>query len=88
MHLVHTSLLVTFAAVGMILTAGADHIVPATMTSKEAARYLGVHVNTLYRLMADGSVRHIRIRGAVRFRKADLDEYLDTLARGGAPRTR
>jgi excisionase family DNA binding protein len=60
-------------------------IQPAVLTYHQAARYIGVHHNTLRRLVADGSVRHIPIRGGrlVRFRTEDLDDYLDTIARGG-----
>ena len=64
------------------------NIQPAVLTYAQAAQYLGVHHNTLRRLVADGSVRHIPIRGGrqlVRFRPEDLDDYLDNAARGGSP---
>lgn len=66
----------------------ADHIQPAVLTYQEAAAYLGVSVNTVKRLVGDGSLRHIPLRGGriVRFRTQDLDGYLESQARGGAPR--
>lgn len=86
MHTLQTVLLVTVAAAA-IVASETDGVAPATMTYQEAARYIGVHHNTLRRLVADGSVKHLPIRGGtvIRFRRTDLDNYLDAIARGGAP---
>lgn len=59
----------------------------ATLTYPEAARYLGMSERSLQRLVAAGTVRHVRPTATrVRFRTADLDAYLDTVARGGTRR--
>jgi len=63
-----------------------DPVQPVTLTYQQAADYLGVHRNTLRRLVAVGAVRHVPIGRAIRFRPADLDRYLDDAARGGARR--
>lgn len=62
---------------------------PATLTYAEAATYLGIGVRTLRDLTNAGTVRHVRPAGRlVRFRRVDLDAYLDRTARGGDPKGR
>jgi len=51
----------------------------------EAARYLGISLNTIQRLKVSGELRHVPVGRLVRFRKVDLDDYLDAIARGGHP---
>ncbi len=48
------------------------------MDSKEAAAYLGVHTNTLSRLVYTYRLPCSRLtaRGGIRFFKSDLDEWL------------
>ncbi len=50
------------------------------MTAKEAAEYLKVTERTLVRLAHEGQIPGVKIGGQWRFRRALLDEYLDTLA--------
>jgi excisionase family DNA binding protein len=63
----------------------------AYMTAKEAADYLKLAERTLVRLAHEGKIPGVKIGGQWRFRRALLDEYLDTLASesvnssGGAP---
>jgi excisionase family DNA binding protein len=52
-------------------------------TISEAAVYLSVPVNSLYKMTGPKArlrVPHIRIAGRLRFRKADLDRWLDVLS--------
>ena len=52
----------------------------AYLTAKEAAEYLKLAERTLVRLAHDGKIPGVKIGGQWRFRRALLDEYLDTLA--------
>jgi len=58
---------------------------PLTYPYDEAAARLGVSLRTLKRLVADGAIRHVRVRGRVLFTERDLEDYLARHARGGAP---
>mgnify|MGYP004448503121 CR=1 FL=1 len=49
----------------------------ATMTRKEAMAYLGVSSSTLARMVQRRELRPVYVGGAVRFRKKDLDAYLN-----------
>jgi len=67
-----------------------DTLVPLTVDYEGAALILGVSVKTVQRLVADGSLRHVpigrgSIRPKVRFRRQDLEAYLEAQARGGTP---
>lgn len=46
------------------------------LTPKEAAKYLGVHVITIYRLIKTSDIPASKVGGQWRFRKALLDEWL------------
>ena len=48
-----------------------------TWGSKEAAEYLGCKPGTLRRWASQKKVPHIKVGYLTRYRKADLDEYLD-----------
>ena len=52
----------------------------AYLTAKEAADYLKLAERTLVRLAHEGRIPGVKIGGQWRFRRALLDEYLDTLA--------
>jgi len=52
----------------------------AYLTAKEAAEYLKLAERTLVRLAHEGRIPGVKIGGQWRFRRALLDEYLDTLA--------
>jgi excisionase family DNA binding protein len=48
----------------------------------DVAKYLGVPLNSVYKMTGPKSalrIPHIRIAGKVRFRKADIDQWLDQL---------
>ena len=61
---------------------------PLTYPYDEAAARLGIGVRTLKRLVADGEIRHVRVRGRVLFTERDLEAYLSRQGRGGAPAPR
>jgi excisionase family DNA binding protein len=48
------------------------------MTLREVARYLGVHVMTLYKLTRGGRVPAAKIGGQWRFKRDVLDAWLET----------
>ena len=55
----------------------------AVWTIREAAACLSVPVNSLYKMTGPKArlrVPHIRIAGRLRFRKVDLDRWLDVLS--------
>lgn len=55
---------------------------PALMSRSEAADYLGVSENTLARLKASEELRSVMLRSMVRFRRSDLDRFIDDLPYG------
>lgn len=46
------------------------------ITTKEACLFLGVSEATLRRMARDGDIAKYKVRGSVRFDKADLRRYL------------
>ena len=46
------------------------------MTPKEAAKYLGFHLVTVYRLLKKKEIPAVKIRGQWRFKKDILDAWL------------
>lgn len=59
----------------------------ATLNYDEAATYLGISARTLKRLVADGRVRSVHPADRrTAFLRPDLDDYLQSVARGGTPR--
>jgi hypothetical protein len=70
---------------------------PAAMLPEEAAEYLRISVRTLERIVSptraqfsrDGKpvvhLRHCHVGGQLRFRKSDLDRYLEQLSRASVP---
>ncbi|NBT42939.1 MAG: DNA-binding protein [Alphaproteobacteria bacterium] len=47
------------------------------LTPEEAADFLSVSVRTIKRLVTEGSVQAIRIRGSMRFRLEDLMTFIE-----------
>ncbi len=45
------------------------------MTVKETAEYLGISVDTIYRMARAGELPHFKIRSLYRFEKEFLDEW-------------
>lgn len=46
------------------------------MTPKEAAKYLGLHLITIYRLIKKGELPGFRVGGQWRFKKDLLDSWI------------
>jgi excisionase family DNA binding protein len=49
---------------------------PAVMTVREAADYLRVHQNTIYRMLSKGEIPAFRVGADWRFTKATIDQWL------------
>ena len=50
----------------------------AFLTTSEVLRYLNVNVRTIYRLARNGAIPAVRIGRQWRFRRSDLDAWLDS----------
>src|SRR5216110_3523868 len=53
------------------------------LTTEEVLEYLQVNLRTVYRLIKAGRIPAVRVGRQWRFRKADLDSWLDSQRRGG-----
>lgn len=49
---------------------------------KEAAKILGISVRTLYRIIADGHLTRVHVRGCSCIPSSQLNAYLQRLERG------
>ena len=47
------------------------------MTPDEAASFLSVSTRTLKRLVAEGALRAVKIRGSMRFKLEDLEAFIE-----------
>lgn len=52
-----------------------------TITVKDVAKYLGVHTDTIYDLVGEGSLPHIRFGRKILFSKESIDEWIREQAR-------
>ncbi len=50
------------------------------LTAKELAELWAVNTMTVYRLVKSGKLKAVRIGRAMRFRSADIEEYLESAA--------
>ncbi|HXE80608.1 MAG TPA: response regulator [Vicinamibacterales bacterium] len=55
------------------------------LTTEEVLEYLQVNLRTVYRLIKAGKLPAVRVGRQWRFRKADLDAWLDSQRPGGRP---
>ena len=55
------------------------------MTMQEVAEYLQCSLSTVRRWVGRGKVPHYRLGKMIRFRRAELDSWLDTYREGGWP---
>ena len=55
------------------------------MTVTEVAEYLRVNPQTVYRKAKAGELPAVRIGRAIRFRKAELEEWMKTVSVGPRP---
>ena len=49
----------------------------ALLTVRQVAALLGVHRNTIHRLVSSGELRAVRVGRLPRFRSQDIDDYLN-----------
>ena len=61
------------------------HAKEQIMTLREVARYLGLHVMTVYKLTREGRVPAAKIGGQWRFKRDVLDEWLETQMHRNSP---
>lgn len=47
------------------------------MTVKQAAGYLQLHIQTLYKMTVRGLIPHSRIGSSIRFKKSELDKMME-----------
>lgn len=52
-------------------------ITPAVYTVLEAAAYLQLGPTTIYKLLKEGRIPHSRLGKSIRFRREDLDKYIE-----------
>ena len=55
---------------------------PALLKREEAADYLGIGVTALNGLRASEQIKSVRIAGSIRYRKTDLDNFIENLEEG------
>lgn len=53
------------------------------MTIKEVSAYLKITEKTAYRLTAEGKIPGFKVGGAWRFRKQEIDEWIDGRMKDG-----
>lgn len=51
-------------------------VLPAALSTKEAAAYLSISLPTLFRITRAGELPHLRIGRSLRYRLEDLDAFL------------
>ena len=51
------------------------------LTIKELASYIKIAEKTAYRYVSDGLIPGFKIGGALRFRKSEIDEWIDKQSR-------
>lgn len=55
---------------------------PGLLSRNEAAEYLGVSIETISREKAAGKIKSVWIRGMIKYRREDLDQYIRDLPEG------
>jgi len=46
-------------------------------TTKEAAEYLGVSIETIYKMVRERQIPHFRVRNIILFSKKAIDEWVE-----------
>ena len=47
------------------------------LNNREVSQIFGVSLRTVHRIIKSGCLPYVRIRGQIRFRPQDVDEYID-----------
>ena len=55
----------------------------ALLTVRDVAARLGVCTATVYRLVAEGQLAHVRVLNAIRVAPRDLEAFIEAQRRGG-----
>ncbi|WP_088033469.1 helix-turn-helix domain-containing protein [Evansella clarkii] len=51
-----------------------------TMTVKEVADYIGVHTDTIYTMVREKQIPHLRVRARIFFSKETIDNWIKNQA--------
>ena len=62
----------------MEIGSNADNKIKAFFTPEELAEFLAISKATVYRLVGKRQLPFHKIGGVLRFKKADIEEYLET----------
>lgn len=62
---------------GYIFLAGSQRVDPVLLDAEAAAEYLAVNKRYLYRLTYEHRITHVKFGSLLRFRKSDLDAYIE-----------
>jgi excisionase family DNA binding protein len=57
-------------------------VVAELMSTKDAANYLGLHHKTVEKMCREGGIEYIQIGERYRFKKADLDKFIEKKRKG------
>ena len=58
-----------------------------TMTVRDVARHLNVNEKTVYRLVQRGELPGFKVAGAWRFKRSDLEDWIDLQKQAAAKQT-
>lgn len=58
-----------------------------TMTVRDVARHLSVNEKTIYRLAQRGELPGFKVAGAWRFKRSDLEDWIDLQKQAAAKQT-
>lgn len=62
-----------------------DTVPERYLTAQEAATYLGYAIGTLYNKCTDGEIPHRRLGRSLRFRRSELDAWVEEQNEAPAP---
>lgn len=54
----------------------------AIMTVRDVSEYMRVHPSTIYRALKEGEIKSFKMGSDHRFRKADIDDWIDKQVKG------
>lgn len=55
---------------------------PALLSTKQAAGYLSLSVAKVRELRSRGFLKSVRVDGAIRYRRRELDQFIESLPEG------
>lgn len=55
-------------------------MVRKTLTTKEVASLLGVHYNTIYKMVSENQIPHIKMRGKIVFSAEAIQKWMNEVS--------